>query len=571
MATEAKVDLQQKTADANAWVITGAAMVGATDGVKKIVEDKADIAKKLIEPSDQHNIAHPLDDIASGAKSLASGISNTWQAATAPGDMNIDHSAARQPHPIDKTLQAHDAAIAATTDMLSEKGPVEGTRAASAVAAGVVVENVVNPSGKLKAVEAIADVAHDTKALVRADKVIHGEFISADETAKAVTIQPSATELAIPKPAITQTLLNSTPFKIFKDVFIPPDDTRIALEAYKRQPTVMDFIDAKHAGKGSQLADESNARMHQAGYLAEQLRANPNAIATDASKDTINGIIDHATLQQLNFTKQYATPVLPSDNSVTANITSTLTQERADALSRIAARENMSPSEKAIDWIKGKVTYPGGHRPSRDDRDALALADTDSETLSQLGQGVLKKIALQKVIVGAAVTGALYSYEDKDNSLSGNEKLANIFANTAGTAKLEAEHPELKSAYETYHQAVSAAHTRHPPNNNSAYDRANGTQNNADSLAVNEIYRARKLITEGIIQNGTAIKSDLPLTQQPEKHSSLQGDKLTPADLSIVLQQMASRNPDAALAYAQYLNNDQAQQTMQVKAPEAQV
>jgi hypothetical protein len=332
----------------------------------------------------------------------------------------------------------------------------------------------------------------------------------------------------------------------------------------------MAHIDAKHAGNGSQLADESNARMQQAGYLAEQVRANPNAIAKDASKDTINVIIDHAAKEQLDITKQYTTPALPSDNSITANIMSTRTQEQADALSRIEARKNMTPIQKVTDFIEGNITYPGGHRPSRNDRDALTLANTDSEALRQLSQGILKKIALQKVIVGAAVTGALYSYEDKDNSLSENEKLANIFANTAGTAKLEAEHPELKSAYERYHQAISEADARHPPNN-SAYDRANGIQNDTESSASGEIYRARKQITESIIQNGTAVKSELPPTQQTEKHSSLQDADLTTAQKRNLLQHMAAINPDAALAYAQYLNNDLAQQAIQAEAPVAQV
>jgi hypothetical protein len=232
MATEAKVDLHQEKVDA--WVITGAAMVGAKEGVQNVAENKIDLAKKLIEPGDQRNIKHPLDDLVTGAKTLASGISNTWQAATAPGDMNIDHSTARQPHPIDKTLQAHHSAIAATINMLSEKGPVEGTRAASAIAAGIVVENVVSPSGKLKAVEAIADVAQDTKALVSADKVVHREFISADEVVKAVQHAPEGFQRI--KAALPQTVQDVLPMSardLAHLMFTPQNASPIRMERFE--------------------------------------------------------------------------------------------------------------------------------------------------------------------------------------------------------------------------------------------------------------------------------------------------------------------------------------------------
>jgi hypothetical protein len=63
MATEAKVDLQQKTADANAWVITGVAMVGATEGIKKVADDKAVLTKKIIEPNPGPNLLeHVLEE-----------------------------------------------------------------------------------------------------------------------------------------------------------------------------------------------------------------------------------------------------------------------------------------------------------------------------------------------------------------------------------------------------------------------------------------------------------------------------------------------------------------------------
>jgi hypothetical protein len=67
------------------------------------------------------------------------------------------------------------------------------------------------------------------------------------------------------------------------------------------------------------------------------------------------------------------------------------------------------------------------------------------------------------------------------------------------------------------------------------------------------------------------LKTVSTVTQQTEKHSSLQDADLTTAQKRNLLQHMAAINPDAALAYAQYLNNDQAQQAIQAEAPGAQV
>lgn len=483
MATEAKVDLQQKTADANAWVITGAAMVGATDGVKKIVEDKADIAKKLIEPGDQHNIAHPLDDIASGAKSLSSGISNTWQAATAPGDMNIDHSAARQPHPIDKTLQAHDAAIAATTDMLSEKGPVEGTRAASAVAAGVVVENVVNPSGKLKAVEAIADVAHDTKALVRADKVIHGEFISADETAKAVAIPQASEQIAAAKTGLKDKILNNPAVKMFTDVINPPLDTRIALAAHDARLNGVTHIDEKHrpGGDVDALHAQSDDRVQRAEKLAEIIRDNPELMAKNSSitdaqiKALINDTTSDTRLGLEHNSKSVPRLLSPQEQeSVNAHIEKLTSAKQA--ITDEKAYQDSLPLAKKL-WRKfemdnanpesGFAIGLGRYGGSKKDHMAMAAAETDSEQLKILAKNGLRGAI---TVAGVAKVLAIIALADDKpideksigRPMSDNEKTALTFVNAhlgngtseekaAAMKQLQTPHPsEINSAVDMY-------------------------------------------------------------------------------------------------------------------------
>lgn len=481
MATEAKVDLQQKTADADAWVITGAAMIGATEGIQKVADDKANLAKKIIEPGDQRNIAHPLDDLVTGAKTLVSGISNTWQAATAPGDMNIDHSSARQPHPIDKTLQAHHAAIAATTEMLTEKGPVEGTRAASAVAAGVVAENVVSPSGKLKAVEAIADVAHDTKTLVRADNALQGEYISAAEAAKAVAIPQASEQIVTAKTGVKDKILNNPAVKMFTDVITPPLDTRIAIAAHNARPKVFAHTDEMHrpGGDVGALHAQSDDRIKRAEKLAEVVRDNPQLMAknnsiTDAQ---INALI-HDTTNDTHLGLEH------NPNSV-PRLLSPQEQESVNAhLEKIAAAKQAIADEKAyqasLPLVKrlmrkfemdnandetGYASIISRYTGSKDDHMAIKAADTESEQLKIMAKGGFRGAATV-VTVGLLITAVVLADEKPIDEkslgrpMSDNEKTALSFAN----AHLGNGTPEEKAA------AMKQLQTPHPSEINSAVD-----------------------------------------------------------------------------------------------------
>lgn len=163
MAKETRAEAVNNQLEADALVLTGAAIVGIKDGVQEVAENKAALARKIAEPGDQRHIAHPIDDLVTNSKNLISDISNKLEAAYSTGDMNIKHSQARQPHPIDTALQARDSAITATTDMLAQKGPVEGTRAFSAIAAGIAAENAISPSAKAKAMGSVTDIASELR------------------------------------------------------------------------------------------------------------------------------------------------------------------------------------------------------------------------------------------------------------------------------------------------------------------------------------------------------------------------------------------------------------------------
>jgi hypothetical protein len=113
-----------------------------------------------------------------------------------------------------------------TSQLLTMAGALAGTLASPQGAAAKATHEA----------NTLVKVAHDVNLAIPSEQLLHGEHIAANQTAKAVTIQQSATELAIPKLTVTQTLLKSAPIQIFKDVFNPPVDTKIALEAYKRQP-----------------------------------------------------------------------------------------------------------------------------------------------------------------------------------------------------------------------------------------------------------------------------------------------------------------------------------------------
>lgn len=403
MATETKTGALNNQLEADALVLTGAAIVGIKDGVKEVAENKVALAKKMLEPGDQLHIAHPLDDLVADTKNLVSDISHKVEAAYSAGDMNIRHSQDRQPHLIDKAMQARDDAIATTADTLLDKGLVEGTRTASAIAASVATENLISPSGKGKAIQTALDVTGDAK--------VAGAAMNA---------------LPIDKEDLSHlTMLPQIPSSARIDKMYELSDAGKDVELVKMQMSTVPYAWTTFGGASAMAA----------GYVLH-------------NRD----------------------------------------QEHADKLAKLPINE-----QKAAAFEEGHVNQ-----------------------------------------------------KKKEEALT--------------------KFPDLKEAFEAYDQARAKAEKLYPEpsNHGHSFEGQYGGQSEASGKRASYSFQASQAIYD-------ALKKGDPIPHQQDQHSSLQGEKLTPTDLSIVLQQMASRNPDAALAYAQYLSNNQAQKTMQAAAPEAQV
>lgn len=474
MATQAKVDSQQQ--DADALVITGAAMVGAGNGVKKVINDKAELAENLIKPGDQRHIAHPVDELVTDVKNLASDVSAAWDAVKTPGDMRIEN----QPHPVDQAMQARNDAISATTRIFEEKGVVDGTYAFSAVAAGVVVENAISPSGKLHAVEAVVDVAGGVNTATKASKTIHGEYIAASEANKAIatlqaTIEPAG------KATLKDKILNNPTVKMFTDVVSPPLDTRIALEAKKARPGMFDHIDETHRPGGDidALHAQSDDRILRAEKLAEVIRSNPalmaqNSNITDAQiRALVHDTSSDAQLGLEHNTKSVPRLLSPEEQqSVNAHI-----EKIASAKQAIADEKTYQDSLPLVKKILRKVEMDnanpdsgfaigiGRYGGTKNDHMAIAAAEKESEQLK-----IMAKSGLRGAITVAGVAKVLAMIALADDKpidkksigrpMSENEKLALSFVNV----HLGKGTPEEKVA------AMKQLQTPHPSEINSAVD-----------------------------------------------------------------------------------------------------
>lgn len=322
MVTETKAGEVSKQAEVDALVITGAAMVGMKDGVEQVAENKAEFVRKALEPGDQRHLAHPLDDLVTNTKHLVSDISNKIETAYSAGDMNLGHSQARQPHPIENT----SLALSVTYETLAEKGAVEGTRAASAMVAAGITETIVTPSGKAKAVKAIADITTEAKAITGTEHAIHGEYIAANEANKAIA-HPLPESNPEAKMSIKDKLMNNPAVKMFAEVINPPLDTRIALEAHKARPNILDYIDETHKSGGDveALLAENLNRIHRAEKLSDVIRDNPALMAQNGK------ISDEEIRALINDTSRDARLGLEHNASNIAKLPSEKEQLRIDA------------------------------------------------------------------------------------------------------------------------------------------------------------------------------------------------------------------------------------------------
>lgn len=295
------------------------------------------------------------------------------------------------------------------------------------------------------------------------------------------------------------------------------------------------------------------------------LATSPLGAGEKAAADIARGVMPRAT--------EFLKPILEKAPGILAKIPETIKRAIPDSVADAA-------------WALTPLQHASASRMAK--FDALERVDARIVGTAAANKAAVDGVKLQMSTVGMSISGILtgavgttvyvLNKDDADKAavnakLPLNEQKALAYEvghNNQEKRKESLEkYPDLKEAFAAYDAANAEAIQRFPESkaaHNASFEGQYGGQSEASSKQSSYTYQASQAIYNAI-KNGEPI----PHEPQPEKHSSLQGEKLTPADLSTVLQQMASRNPDAALAYAQYLNNDQAQQTMQVKAPEAQV
>lgn len=472
MATETKAGELNNQEEADALVYAGAAMVGVNDGIKEAADSKIAFAAKAIEPGDQHHIQHPLDNLVNDTKHLVSDISNTLQAAYSTGDMNLGHSQARQPHPLDNA----SAALSATYENLAEKGPVEGVRAGSAMIALSTIDLTTNPSGKLGIINKALDISKESKIIANSEHAIHGEYIAANEASKAIA-HPIRDVVPEAKASLKDKLLNSTPVKMFTDVINPPLDTRIAIEAHKARPNALDYIDEAHrpGGDVEALHAEHLNRIHRAERLGEVIRDNPALMAQNGkiSDEQIRALInDTRSDARLGLEHNSShIPKLPSKEEqlrIDAH-NDRLQQAKADADIATNGTKDMTTGEKILHHLTNNVRgYTGlGYDMGKGELTRLEAAALESDS-AFIKEGIktgARKAITTAVIVKTLAVIVLADEKPVDEKsigrpMSDNEKTALKFVN----AHLGGETPEAKAA------AMKQLQTAHPSELNNAVD-----------------------------------------------------------------------------------------------------
>jgi hypothetical protein len=294
------------------------------------------------------------------------------------------------------------------------------------------------------------------------------------------------------------------------------------------------------------------------------LATSPLGAGEKAAADIARGVMPRAT--------EFLKPILEKAPEILAKIPETIKRAIPDSVADAA-------------WALTPFQHASASRMAK--FDALERVDARIVGTAAANKAAVDGVKLQMSTVGMSISGILTGAvgttvyvlnKDEAEKAAANAKLPlndqKALAYEAGHINQEKrkesleKYPDLKEAFAAYDAANAEAQKRFPESelHNSSFEGQYGGQSEASSKQTSYTYQASQAIYNAIKKG-----EPIPHESQLEKHSSLQGEKLTPADLSTVLQQMASCNPDAALAYAQYLNNDQAQQTMQVKAPEAQV
>lgn len=511
--------------DPSPAVYVGAALTGAGNAVEKKMNDLGESAQKAFEPGDMRieNAPHPVDALQAGVRKLAE-----------PGDMNLAHA----PHPVDGALADAKKKI----EEIKAVDSVEGTLIGASAVVTAVIENV----GPGKKIELVTDLADDARDIARhghgaGHQALEGEVLPKgdgngmelhQEAYPGYKERQALRDSILPEQGtqlsnmVQQGDLQAKPMTRVAEAIKHPLETVVRHfasaeevllnEAHKSKPGLLDRMDARHhsaAGAEEHLLDEQDRRMARAKAMGEALKHHPEMEALVKGMDTkaIRALInDDQFDERLGLGPMQRRLPQPENAELREAINNLHTskshaEDRARAQERLEARQNMGQVEKVLDFLKANITSPGGAKGSQYDVDRLAMAEKDSDVIKTIARGIGEKYVVGKAIVGAAMAGALYEAASDDEKaaakLTPEQRLAEVFEKTAGSAKAEKEtlktHPELKPVYDRYHQAVEAATRSHPHVGGQVSSEASG-----------EIYRAKKeLMNE--IREGSLGNKDL--------------------------------------------------------------
>lgn len=468
--------------DPNGLVYAGAVLTGAGKAVQKTAQELQESVQKSYEPGDMRieHAPHPVDNLANGVSRLVT-----------PGDMNPAHA----PHPVDQAAVVAGKAMEAAEQKLAQikaAGPVEGSLLASEAITGAVVGQIT-PGKNIRMAEHLLDEAGKAGKSVQGleGHLVDADHMPADKSLAAKIQQDLADVPSEPKARLQrakEALLS--PFQTVIDTITPPDAaTRLNRTVYDGKPGMMDNLN----GNAQLLNDEHALRFARAQQITEaiqnpavpaELRQRLDKAIAGLNQDQLKALLqsdrydDMLGIQKGPRQLQQQTPFPGEDKLVTG----------------FTSPGEVKP-KTVLDEIQKYILPQNASKQTMEQFASELEQGNFGNALKMQAESVAKGWAGlaggSAIAAGAVVHHMNAEKEEKLAQLPANERLAQTFEATAGNAKLEKEHPELKAAYAEYHQQVDAALKRHPSNEGR-------TSNEASS----EIFRARQEIIRDLKNHG---------------------------------------------------------------------
>lgn len=462
-------------------------------------------------------ISQSLKETASGAQEAGTTALNAIQGDQAARDRMIKsaenvYAALSNPETYKKMVEALGEK-AGVLQMAVEKGDNYG----AGMIVGAAAVEVVGP-GKGKALEKAAELGADAAKLTdhaadvtrhMPDKVHEGEFLPKDEAGKGVAVHTAPADVNSLMQRVTEQAKGLV--QTAKDAInLRPASEQVMLEAHRERLTTLQIMDEKHkvGGDVDYLLAAQEQRYARAEAMSERLKMHP-----DAKDAKITPEMAKAMINDPRYDDSLGVKPLPEKALPKPEVLGQMEAEQkrlAEAKAALQAEMDLRAEMPAWQRIPRAIWMDSVHGPgvftrygeTEWTRMQMAAAETESERLKIMAMDQAKRaatFATTATLVGGgsylyATSGNDKAEMNRQSSLTQNERLADTFGSSAGTAKKEEEalkvHPELKPMYDAYHQAVDAAQKSHP-----------GTGGQTSSEASSEIFRTKQNLIESI-KNG---------------------------------------------------------------------